>query len=74
MKYRLPSVDEGDIVWFTDLKFGNMMTGEVIEERRLYGYVKKVWDKNIIELCSFDGTCTNKTMFIDHYGQMWGKA
>jgi len=71
--YRLPFVNQGDIVWFYSVKY-NHGTGEPYDEERHYGFVSDVKDENIIELTSFDGTCKNHTMFIDNFGLTWGKV
>lgn len=71
--YRLPFVNQGDIVWFYSVKY-NHGTGEPFDEEKHYGFVSEVKDENVIELTSFDGTCKNHTMFIDNFGLLWGKA
>jgi hypothetical protein len=71
--YRLPFVNQGDIVWFYDVKY-NHGTGEPYDENKYYGFVSEVKDENIIELTSFDGTRKSLTMFIDNFGLLWGKA
>ena len=45
--YRLPFVNQGDIVWFYDVKY-NHGTGEPYDESKYYGFVSEVKDENII--------------------------